>query len=124
MKAYLQVVVVAEDDALVRMLATDVLVQAGFEVIEAENADGALAILQSRGATIDVLFTDVQMPGAMDGLQLAHHVHHRWPAIGVLVASGRATPALAALPPGSRFLAKPYRLGQVVAQVQELAAAA
>jgi len=119
-----KVVVVAEDDAQIRMLAADALVEAGFEVVEAEHADDALAILQSWGTAVDVLFTDVQMPGAMDGLQLARHVRSRWPGIGVLVASGRATPAPAMLPPGCRFVTKPYKLGQVVAEVQELAAAA
>jgi CheY-like chemotaxis protein len=117
------VVVVAEDDALVRLLATDALLDAGFEVAEAGSGEEALAILQSRGAAVAVLFTDVQMPGAVNGLQLARQVHDQWPAVGVLVASSWSNMGAAELPPGSRFVAKPYRLGHVVEHVQELAAA-
>jgi DNA-binding NtrC family response regulator len=110
------------DDAVIRLLAADALADAGVEVIEAENADDVVAMLQSRGATIDVLFTEVQLSGTMDGWQLVQHVHQHWPGIGILVASGRGTLA-ATLPPASRFLAKPYTLDRLVAHVQELAAA-
>src|SRR3978361_1235436 len=87
------VVVVAEDEALTRLVAADALTDAGFLVIEAEHAEQALTILQAQGIGVHALFTDIHMPGVLDGLQLAHHAHLHWPWIGVLIASGKARPA-------------------------------
>src|SRR5829696_6022675 len=80
-------VLVVDDEALLRMLASDVLEEAGFEVVEAASADAALVALQSH-PEIRVVFTDVDMPGSLDGLGLARVVQERWPGIGVLVVSG------------------------------------
>jgi DNA-binding NtrC family response regulator len=122
MGSNLKVVVIAEDESLIRMYAADVLIAAGFEVIEATDAAEALAALEARNATISVLFTDIHMPGPIDGLTLAHHARRKWPGIGLLVTSGKGRPDRSALPPKCRFLAKPYDLSHVVKHVRELAA--
>jgi two-component system, response regulator PdtaR len=116
------IVVVAEDEALIRMMAVDVLTDEGFEVIEARHAEEALTILKSQAADIQLLFTDIHMPGPMDGLELAHHARSHWPWIALLLASGKARPTLAEMPAGSRFLSKPYDADHVVTHVRELMA--
>jgi len=115
-------VVVAEDEVLVRMLAAEVLTDAGFEVIEVEHARDALAVLAAKSSTIHLLFTDINMPGPMNGLELAHHVRRTWPAIGLLIASGQGRPLFEDLPVGSRFLPKPYHPDHVVAHARTLTA--
>jgi CheY-like chemotaxis protein len=115
------VVVVVEDEVLVRMLAVDVLTEAGFVVLEAEHSAHALIHLEVQAADIHVLFTDVHMPGDMAGLALAHHARRCWPWIATLITSARAHLASQALPAGSRFLAKPYNVDNVVAHVRQLA---
>lgn len=112
-----KVVLVVEDEPLVRILAVDGLEEAGFEVLESANADQALATLAERD-DIDVLFTDINMPGEMDGLELASEVHHRWPSIDVIVTSGLVAPRATDMPDGGRFIGKPYDPGQVAAAVQ------
>jgi hypothetical protein len=82
-------VLVAEDEELVRLVIVQALLDEGFEVMEVEHAEAALIVLESHGRRIHVLFTDIQMPGAMDGLALAHHTSKHWPWIGLLVTSGR-----------------------------------
>ncbi|WP_210247632.1 response regulator [Salinarimonas soli] len=100
------VVLLVEDEALVRMFADEVLVEdGGFRVISAANADEAIAILRVR-TDVRVLFTDVNMPGSMDGLALAHAVHVGWPDVAIVVTSGLNLTG--PLPPGARFLTKPY----------------
>ena len=83
-------VLVAEDDTLIRMMAVDALTDAGFAVIEVGHADDALNILSAQSAKVRALFTDIHMPGTMTGLELAHHVRGNWPWIALLVASGKA----------------------------------
>jgi CheY-like chemotaxis protein len=117
-------VLVAEDEELVRLVIVEALEDAGFEVIEAGHADAALGVLQIHSARIHVLFTDIQMPGAMDGLALAHHTAKNWPKIALLITSARPRPDRASLPRKSRFLAKPYRHHHVIRHIRELAAAA
>ncbi len=85
---------------------------AGFEVIEAASADEAIRILESR-SDIRVVFTDVHMPGTMDGLKLAQAVRNRWPPIKIIVTSGRDLATEHDLPEGGRFLAKPYDQFQI-----------
>ncbi len=101
------VILLVEDEVLVRMVAADVLEDAGFTVLESTNAEEALRLLETR-SDVQVLFTDVNMPGALDGLGLAQTVHNRAPEVGILVGSGRIRPSPAELPPGTRFIAKPY----------------
>ena len=105
---------------LIRMMAVDALTDAGFAVMEVEHADDALNILTAQAHEVRALFTDINMPGTMDGLELAHHVRGNWPWIALLVASGKAQPAPEAMPPGSRFLPKPYNPDHVVQHVREL----
>ena len=98
-------VLLVDDEPHVRLLASDSLEEAGFEVIEAANAEEALSILAAR-SDVGVLFTDVSMPGSLDGLDLAELVHRRWPAIRLVVTSGRAPERT--VPDDGRFISKPY----------------
>ncbi len=101
------VVLVVEDEPLIRMHAAILLEDEGFEVIEAATARAALAILEKRGGDAAALFTDVDMPGDMNGLELAGIVHSRWPHIALLVTSGVLRMS-GGLPGGGVFLEKPY----------------
>lgn len=101
------VVLVVEDVALIRMAAVDLVEAAGYDALEAEDADAAIRILEAR-ADIDLVFTDVQMPGTMDGIKLAHYIRNRWPPVKLIVASGKAILEESSLPTGSRFFSKPY----------------
>jgi CheY-like chemotaxis protein len=113
------VVLVVEDDFLLRMDAAQVIGAAGFEVIEAANADQAIAFLEAR-PDISVVFTDIQMPGSMDGLKLARAVRGRWPPIKIVATSGRLNVGETDLPEGGRFLPKPYSPAQVTGMLREL----
>ena len=85
-------VLIVEDEMMLRMRAVDIVEDAGFHSVEAVNADEAMSILKSR-SDISLLFTDIQMPGSMDGLKLAHTVHNRWPAIKIILVSGQVKPS-------------------------------
>ncbi|ABD08734.1 response regulator receiver domain protein [Rhodopseudomonas palustris HaA2] len=115
------VVLVVEDEALLRMNAIDMIEDAGFEVLEASNADDAIAILEGRD-DIRVVFTDIQMPGSMDGLKLARAVRGRWPPIKIIATSGRVNVSSTDLPDGGRFLAKPYTSRDVTNLLTEITA--
>jgi len=112
-------VLVVEDEMLLRMRAVDIVEDAGFTPIEAGNADEALAILESR-SDIVLLFTDIQMPGSMDGLKLAHTVHQRWPSINIILVSGKLTLTAAEKPVHSRFFGKPLEVKQMIAEMQDM----
>jgi CheY-like chemotaxis protein len=101
------VVLVVEDSVIIRMGAVDLVQSAGYEALEASNADEAIRILESR-ADIDLVFTDVQMPGTMDGIKLSYYIRNRWPPVKLIVASGKAILDESNLPEGSRFFPKPY----------------
>jgi DNA-binding NtrC family response regulator len=118
------VVIVVEDDAMVRMAAVGAFEDAGFEVLEGKNAAAATVILQAEGARVHVLFTDVEMPGAMNGLMLAHQVHLDWPLMNVMVASGQVSPCDGDMPERSRFFQKPYNLEDVIAHIRDRVLAA
>ena len=109
------VALVAEDELILRMYAADLLVDAGFDVLEAGTAMDALAQLTDH-PEVSLLLTDIQMPGPIDGFMLAHECARRWPHIAVIVCSGRVRPAAGTLPAGTRFVAKPYS-GAIIAQV-------
>ena len=113
-------VLVVEDEPLIRWYAAETIADAGYGTVEAENADVAMRMLEERD-DIDCLFTDVDMPGSMDGLELARAVHERWPSIAIVVVSGKRTPSKDQLPPGGRFLAKPYGDADVVGALARLA---
>jgi CheY-like chemotaxis protein len=112
-------ILVVEDDVLVRMIATDILVDAGFRVIEAHDAQEAMTLLEAR-ADVRVVFTDWNMPGEIDGLGLARLVRGRWPEVGVIVTSGKMRPALGDLPAGVRFLEKPYRPSALIEEIETM----
>jgi CheY-like chemotaxis protein len=114
------VVLLVEDEPLVRMSAADDLQEAGFQVLEAANADVALAVLEARSDEVQVLFTDVDMPGSMNGLALAESVHRRWPHISLLVSSGYHRLHPRQLPDEGRFVPKPYHAEAVVRHIREL----
>jgi CheY-like chemotaxis protein len=113
------VVLIVEDEFLLRMDAVDMIAAAGFEVLEAGNADEAIEILEAR-RDITVVFTDIQMPGSMDGLKLARAVRGRWPPIKIVATSGHVHVSDTDLPEGGRFLAKPYSPKQVTGVLREL----
>jgi CheY-like chemotaxis protein len=115
--------VVVEDEAIVRIFAVAVLTEAGFVVIEAGHAEEALAALQLQPLAIHLLFTDINMPGLMNGLALAHHVQGAWPHIALLITSGDNKPQPGKLPVGGVFLAKPYDSAHLLAHAQALTGA-
>lgn len=112
-------ILIVEDELLVRVGAARTIEDAGFEVIQAANADEAIRIQEYR-RDIRVVFTDVQMPGSMDGLKLAHAVRNRWPPIKLVVTSGRVQVAEQDLPKGGWFFAKPYDLEEITDTLREL----
>jgi CheY-like chemotaxis protein len=111
-----------EDDPLIRWSGADTLAEAGFDVIEAGGAEEALAILEGRNDVL-VLFTDVEMPGRFDGLELARIAHDRWPWMHIIVASGRRRPSDRQMPDNGRFVAKPYAPEQIARHIDALLAA-
>jgi two-component system, response regulator PdtaR len=113
------VVLIVEDEFLIRMDAVDMVRAAGFDVVEAENADEAILILERR-SDITVVFTDIQMPGSMDGVKLAAAIRGRWPPIKIVATSGLLNIGNEDLPSGSHFLPKPYSAAQIVGALREL----
>jgi DNA-binding NtrC family response regulator len=109
-------VLVVEDDSLIRMVAADALADSGIMAWEAGDSDEALTVLAEHPA-IGCVFTDINMPGAMDGLGLVHEVHQRRPDIGLIVTSGAVTVADADLPDSGTFLPKPYPTDRMVSMV-------
>jgi CheY-like chemotaxis protein len=116
------VVLIVEDEFLIRMNAVEMIEEAGFEVVETASADEAIAILEGR-LDITVVFTDIQMPGSMDGLKLAAAVRNRWPPILIVATSGRVKLGPGDLPEGGRFLPKPYSPAEITKILRELIAA-
>jgi len=110
-------VLIVEDEMLLRMRTVDIVEDAGFTPLEAVNADDALALLESR-SDIELLFTDIQMPGTMNGLKLAHAVHERWPLIKIILVSGQVTPNEEDRPANSRFFGKPIEVQQLITELQ------
>lgn len=113
-------VLVVEDEMVLRMRAVDIVEDAGFTAVEAVSADEALAILEAR-SDISLLFSDIQMPGTMDGLRLAHAVHDRWPGIKIILVSGQVKLADADKPTDSRFFGKPLDVKRMINELQEMA---
>jgi CheY-like chemotaxis protein len=114
------VILIVEDDLLIRMNAADMVRDMGFDVLEAADADEAVKLLETVPA-ITVVFTDIQMPGSMDGLRLAEVIRHRWPPVLLLITSGQVSPADDDIPRGARFMAKPYLPTQLHDQLEMLA---
>jgi len=115
-------VLVVEDEALIRMNVVDQLEDEGFEVFEAADADDAILILNAN-PSIRLLFTDIDMPGSMDGLKLAAAVRDRWPPVKIIVTSGHRMVEITDMPDGSVFFSKPYRHDAVLQSIRSLLAA-
>ncbi|MEH2549747.1 CheY-like chemotaxis protein [Bradyrhizobium sp. AZCC 2262] len=113
------VVLIVEDEFLVRIDTTKTIEAAGFEAVEAGNVDEAIAILKARD-DIHLIFTDIHMPGSMDGLKLAHFVRNRWPPVKIIATSGHARITESDLPDGARFLQKPYTATKITSALREL----
>jgi CheY-like chemotaxis protein len=117
------VILVVEDEFLVRILEVDILRDAGFRVAEAQDADEAFEMLRRRPEIVAVL-TDVDMPGSLSGFEFARLVKQGWPEVGVLTISGKARPIPGDLPEGVAFVQKPFRPQALLEQVRDLVAQA
>jgi CheY-like chemotaxis protein len=115
------VILVVEDEDLLRQAAVALVEDAGFEAVGAASADEALAILEAR-TDVRLVFTDIQLPGSMDGLKLAHAVRNRWPPVELILTSGRRHIGPDDLPERGRFYAKPYDFAELSQVFQEMAA--
>lgn len=113
-------ILVVEDEMLITLWVEDTLRDAGYDVITVDNADAAIAVLES-DRSITLVFTDVDMPGSMDGLKLAAAVRHRWPPVHIVIASGKRRPDAADLPERSVFLPKPYLPADVLTAFNRVA---
>ena len=114
-----QVVLIVEDDQLLQVLTADIVEAAGFTALLADNADEAVALLEAR-SDIALLLTDINMPGSMDGLKLAHAVRDRWPPIKIIVMSSRVPES--DLPVDSCFFSKPYQSAEMISEIRSLIA--
>lgn len=112
-------VLVVEDEAIIRFTIADDIRDAGFEVLEARDAAEALALLKLH-SDIDLLFTDIDMPGAMNGLDLSELVRATWPGVRIIVTSGKLAPVKGVLPAESRFMPKPYSSESVLQTIRQL----
>jgi two-component system, response regulator PdtaR len=113
------VVLIAEDEPLLRLHASDLLEERGYEVVEAEDAAAALRVMENR-PDVRLLFTDIQMPGRFDGMDLARQVHARWPHVLLVITSGRLRPRTEEIPDHGRFVAKPYGASELLSQIDDL----
>lgn len=114
-------ILVVEDELLIRMDVVDRLQTEGFQTLEAGTGQDALNQMEGDGQ-IDIVFTDVDMPGNVNGIVLAHKVRERWPSVGIIVTSGQAVIDSDALPEGARFFAKPYEMKAIFATIAEMMA--
>jgi CheY-like chemotaxis protein len=113
-------ILIVEDEPVLLMDAVNMVEEAGFEAVEASNADEAIEILTSR-ADIRILLTDIDMPGSMDGVKLAHYVRDRWPPIEIIIVSGHSTVSAEEMPERGLFFSKPYRPQAITAAMRRLA---
>jgi CheY-like chemotaxis protein len=113
------VVLVVEDEMLLRMRAVDIVEEAGYTSVEAIDADEAVEILETR-SDIALLFTDIQMPGSMDGLKLAFAARARWPLIKIILVSGQLQLLEMDIPASSRFFGKPLQAPEMIAEMQDM----
>lgn len=108
-------VLVVEDELLIREFIKEELEAEGYAVVEARHADAAIDVLEAR-ADIHLVFTDIDMPGSMDGLKLAAYVRDRWPPVHIIVTTGESRPLT--IPANALFISKPYRSETVVAAIK------
>jgi two-component system, response regulator PdtaR len=112
-------VLVVEDEPFISMDISEHLQDVGFIVFEASNADAAITLLEEN-SDISLIFTDIDMPGSMDGLKLAAAVADRWPPIRIIITSGHRTVEITDIPDGSVFFAKPYSNRTIETAVRDL----
>lgn len=115
----LPAVLVVEDEPLIRMEAVDMIEDAGFKVYEASNADAAMKLMRMHD-DIGILFTDIDMPGSMDGIELAKYVNEHWPSVAIVIASGKVDVILLQLPKGSTIFPKPYPTDRVTKTLSDI----
>jgi len=114
-----QNVLVVEDEYVIRMDAVVMIEEAGYNVVEACNADAAIAILKTR-EDIGIVVTDIEMPGSMDGIKLARTIRDQWPPIELIITSGRYRVRTNQLPPRAQFMPKPYTPNVLVTAIRRL----
>lgn len=112
-------VLVVEDETFIRMDVVEMLRAAGFDIVEATNADEAIQMLE-RDSDIRLIFTDIDMPGSMNGLKLAAAVRDRWPPVRIIATSGHFKIQAGDLPADARFIPKPYQSAQIISAIREL----
>lgn len=112
-------VLVVEDEPLIRLGLASVIEEAGYDVAEAANASEAIRVLE-HDRMVQLVLTDVDMPGGMDGIRLAHYVRDRWPPVQLIVISGKVGVKPGELPSGARFVSKPYQEPQLLGLVQAM----
>jgi CheY-like chemotaxis protein len=112
-------ILVAEDDELLRLHASELLEENGYNVVEADSAEEALQLMEAR-KDVKLLFTDIQMPPGCDGLELARQVHKRWPNVLLVITSGQIQPTKAEIADHGRFIRKPYRAKELLGEIHEL----
>lgn len=115
------IVLVVEDEPMQRMMAVDLVEDAGFEAVQAMGSNDAVRILESR-PDIRIVFTDIDMPGGLDGMKLAAMIRDRWPPIELIIISGKRRPSPADLPARGVFFTKPYKREEITAAMQRFAA--
>lgn len=111
---------VVDDNAVLLLHATQILEEAGFSTLTAHNGDAALKVLEKHADKVVLLFTDVEMPGSLDGFELARTAASFWPNLGILVASGQVVPQEGDLPAGAIFVAKPFSANVIYDRVHRL----
>ncbi|MBS1300953.1 response regulator [Loktanella sp. SALINAS62] len=116
----LPAILVVEDEPLIRMEAVDMIEDAGFKVYDAASADAAILMMEQYD-DIGILFTDIDMPGSMDGIKLATYVRDRWPPVAIVIASGKIDYDRMLAPLDSTFFPKPYPTGQIVKTLKDIA---
>jgi len=112
-------ILVAEDSEILRLLASELLEDHGYAVVEADSAEEALKVMEKR-KDIRMLFTDIQMPPGCDGLELARQVHSRWPKVLLVITSGQVQPARAEIADNGRFIRKPYLAKDLLGQIDDI----
>jgi DNA-binding NtrC family response regulator len=116
------IVLVVEDEPLIRSVLIDAFEEAGFAVLDASDGDHAVQILEQNAHRVCALFSDINLPGSMNGVLLAQCARNHWPWIGVALASGRPKPDESAMPENVEFFQKPYAISSIVKHIRELVA--
>jgi two-component system, response regulator PdtaR len=115
-------VLVVDDEPILRLFACEALEEAGYEVVGASSADEAIALLR-RGTPFEAVLTDIEMPGNLDGLELAWNIQAHWPETTVIITSGRKLPRADEIPRAASFLSKPFSAERLVDTMRSSSAA-